>query len=153
MMKGSASLNQYLVCSADEPIGRSFGYLVEAATETDALHTYLRQVYAKEEVFRESVLDRAVNMSFAERFYLATPQENYRFNETALTSVTDEVVATRVRQFFADQPEFGEAFLAYMADADTTRITDEIFEYIAVNSGDGAHVLELASIPKLEAGK
>jgi hypothetical protein len=68
--KQENSMKQFLACSSDESISRSFGYIVQAPTAGDGRSTYLRQVCAKEGVFRDSVQDRAMNMSFIERFSL-----------------------------------------------------------------------------------
>ena len=145
-------MKQFLVCSSDDAMSRSFGYVVEAETEVQARNTYLRQVYAKEQVFRDSVLDRAMNLSFLERFYIQTPQESYRFDETGLPSVTDEMVADRIRHFFAAKPEFGEAFLAYVGDGEISRVTDELFEFIAVNDDQGGvDVIDIATLPRLNS--
>ncbi|MBC8641567.1 hypothetical protein IAG25_32610 [Caballeronia sp. EK] len=144
-------MKQFLVCSSDQSISRSFGYIVEASTDNEAREVYLRQVYAKDEVFREAVLDRAINAAFADRFYVQTPQETYRYNETGLASVTDEVIADRVRQFFASKPDLGESYLAYLNDGDESRLNDDFFEFAAVH-GDfgGVDALEIAALPKLE---
>lgn len=143
---------KFLVCSSDEPISRSFGYIVDAQTADEARLIYLSRIYAKDSIFRDSVLDLSMNLTFVERFYLGTPQETYRFEQTGLASVPDGVVAERVREFFATKPSLGEEFLKFMGDGDKSRVTEEMFEFIATHDGDGGvEVLELDNMPTLSA--
>jgi hypothetical protein len=85
----------YLVCSSDTAVTKSDYRIVAADSPSAALEVFNRRIVAYDRVFRNSVLDLAMNMSFVERFYLATPQENYHFNETASASVNDVTVKAR----------------------------------------------------------
>ena len=69
------SMKQYLVASSDESV--TAVPLMQAAAESPeaVLLLYRRRVLAKDSIFRRSVLDRGVNDSFAERFYLSSNQE------------------------------------------------------------------------------
>jgi hypothetical protein len=140
----------YLVCSSDTAVSKSDYRIVAADSPSAALEVFNRRIVAYDRVFRNAVLDLAMNMSFVERFYLATPQENYHFNETASASVNDVTVKARVREFFSENPEYGEAFIAYMDDDDPRHITDEIFEFIAVrDDGGGFEAIDLGAVTRL----
>lgn len=147
-------MKRYLICSPDESVTNWPPRSVFAATADDALNKYLRAVYAKDKVFRESVLDLAVNMSFVEQFYLATGAEQSRFGTTGTIGTEAEIIGSRVKAFFAVKPELGDVFLRYMDTEDQTLITEELFEYIAV-SDEGTRnsfvVLDVEEIPVVAA--
>jgi hypothetical protein len=60
---------------------------VLADSEDDAIQKYLKVIYSKDDVFRESVLDLAINVSFVEQFYLSSEHEKKRFCETGTTGL------------------------------------------------------------------
>lgn len=144
-------MTQYLVCSSDEPISRSLGYIVEAPGPEEARRAYLRLIHSRDKQFREFVLDRATLLSFTEQFFISTPEEKEHFFETGRIAADRAVVAERIRAFFAEKPECGDAFVAYFERGDLAQMTDEVFEFIAVQDGDGIDVFEVASIPRLLA--
>ncbi len=147
-------MKRYLICSADESVADFHPRAVLAQNEKEAARKYLRGVYSKDETFRESVLDLAVNMTFVERFYLASSQEQDRFNKTGTTGTEEEIIKARVSAFFAARPDLGERFVRYMETEDQTLVDDEIFEYIAVNekaSNHGFVVLDPDEVPVVAA--
>ena len=129
----------FLICSRDDSVAAWPPKGVHANTATEAMATYLRAVYAKDDLFRETVLDLGVNMSFVERFYLSSEQESVRFNETAKTGTEPEIVRSRVRQFFGKRPDIGDRFLRYMDTHDRNLIDDELLEFIAENESEEQH--------------
>ena len=140
-------MNRYLLASADESIRFFEPCIVLALSEQGALHTYLRKVYSKDNTFRESVLDLAVNMTFVERFYLSTDQENYHFNEAKTVVSTAQQVEDRVKVFFETQPILCDRFLRYMKTSDVSLIDDEMYEFIAVSEkSHGFCVINLDSL-------
>ena len=147
-------MKRYLICSSDESVADFRPRAVLALNEKEAARKYLRGVYSKDETFRESVLDLAANMTFVERFYLASSQEQDRFNKTGTTGTEEEIIKARVSAFFAARPDLGERFVRYMETEDHTLVDDEIFEYIAVNekaSNHGFVVLDPDEVPVVAA--
>lgn len=131
-------MKRFLLCSTDEPVVRWQPVAVAAETQDRAIEKYLRAVYSKDDVFRASVLDLAVNMTFVEQFYLASKHEHERFNCTGSVGIEPEIVYSRVRGFFADRPDLGECFVTYMETMDQSLIDDEMFEFIAVKEGQSS---------------
>ena len=127
-------LKKYLVCDCDESAVDFAPSIVHAASPAEALDQYVRKVYAKDEIFREDVLERKYNMCFLERFFISTPEENELFDKTGTVNTAMELVFSRVREFFAAKPEFGNLFVRYMETADESLIDDDIFEFIAVTT-------------------
>lgn len=141
-------MKRYLICSVDQPVSAWPPQAVLAKTPDEALQTYLRVVYSKDDAFRESVLDLSVNLSFVEQFYLASGQELDRFHSTGVAGTESEIVRSRIRSFFQARPEMGEAFIRYMETEDRSLISDDIFGYIAVHAWDnGFTVLDPDSAP------
>lgn len=128
-----SNMKRYLICSADESVVNFPPQAVFAGNEEEAVRRYLRVVYSKDEIFRETVLDLAVNMTFVERFYLASSHEKDRFDKTGTTGTEEEIIKARIKGFFASRPDLGEKFLRYMETKDRGLVDDEMFEYIAVN--------------------
>jgi len=126
-------MKRYLICSSDESVMSWNPQAVLADSEDDAIQKYLKAIYSKDDVFRESVLDLAINVSFVEQFYLSSEHEKKRFYETGTAGTEQEVVTSRIRAFFAKRPELGEKFLQYMETEDKSLIGDDVFEYIALN--------------------
>lgn len=142
-------MKRYLICSVDQSVADFHPQAVFAGNAEEALHKYLRAVYSKDESFRNSVLDLAVNMTFVERFYLASNCEEERFNQTGTTGTEQEIIKARVKAFFAARPDLGEKFVRYMETEDRTLVDDEVFAYIAVNEESGSHgfvVLDLDAV-------
>jgi hypothetical protein len=130
---------EFIVVSEDEP-----------ATEdgSEAIDKFLRQIYSKDDVFREGVLDRCVNISFAERFFLVTDKENKDFEDGCLKPDLT-VVGERIRAYFSAEPEVGEKYFAYLQSGDENILTDEVFEGIAASDPTGIAALEMAALSRI----
>lgn len=144
-------MKRYLICSTDESVTRWAPQAVLAETAEQAVTLYLKAVYSKDETFRDSVLDLTVNMTFVERFYLASEHEKARFHTNGGTGTESEIIKARVRAFFAGRPELGETFVRYMETEDRSLINDDMFEYIVMNETDdhGFVALDPDSVPLL----
>ena len=134
-------MKRYLICSRDLSVAKWAPEAVLANSEEEALQKYLKSVYSKDDLFRESVLDLAVNAGFVEQFYLSSEHEKRRFNKTGTVGTEDEVVKSRIKAFFAPRPELGERFIQYMETEDASVISDDVFEYIALKETDFQHGL------------
>lgn len=143
-------MKPYLICSKDESVTSWPPYKVMASTAEEAISSYLKVVISKAEVFRESVLDLTVNMSFVERFYIASRAEQARFHKTGTVGTEEEIVKSRVNTFFAARPDLGERYSRYMDTEDQSLICEEMFQFIAVydkGNRDEFVALDLDLIP------
>ncbi|GAB3644992.1 hypothetical protein [Ramlibacter alkalitolerans] len=147
-------MQDYLVVSTDEPARPEETYVVRASSPEEALTKYIKQVYLPSDFFREWVRELAVNMGFAERFYLASEQELERFTGTGEYGTEPELVRSRVAAFFKERPDLGAAYLEYMDTEDESVLSDELFEFIALHRDPltelGLRAIALASLPVLE---
>jgi len=143
-------MKRYLICSKDESVEYWTPQAILANSASEALSRYLSMVYSKDKVFRDSVLDLCVNMTFVERFYLSSDQEIRKFEKTGRTGTESEIVKSRVRAYFVARPEFGEIMLRYMNTGDKSLITDEIFEFIAINESKDHHGFTVIDPDELE---
>lgn len=134
-------MKRYLICSRDESVAKWSPQAVIADSEEEALQKYLKAVYSRDKLFRESVLDLAVNSGFVEQFYLSSEHEKRRFDKTGTVGTEEEVVKSRVKAFFASRPQLGERFLQYMETEDAAVVGDDIFEYIALSETASQHGL------------
>lgn len=114
-------------------------YIVQAPSIEDAYRIFGAQVFAKDSMFREEVRDTAVNLSFAERFFLATDQEQERFNSTGTFGTEPELVESRIKRYFEDRPDLGLAYSRYLETEDETLITEELFAFIGSKSDTNEH--------------
>lgn len=143
-------MKKYLICSTDESAMRQKPQWVIAESGPEAMQKYLRLVYSKDEMFREWVLEIAVNMTFIERFYLFSPQVTQRFRETGVCVPEEQIVQSRVKSFFAERPELGEHFLQFMETEDHSLISDDIFEFIAISQTEKEHGFGVIDVDLLD---
>lgn len=132
-------MKKFLLASRDESVAYSQPCIVHAENSDEALQKYLRLVRAKSDHLREWVLELTVNMSFAEQFYLESPQEHERFNKTAVAGTEIEIIKSRVRKFFSERPPIGERYIQYMETGNETLVDAEMLEFIAVRETVSEH--------------
>ena len=125
-------MKKYLVQGADNFDIASFRFVM-AATAEEALEKYMREVESRDNVFREHVIDLAVNMTFVEQFHLSSNQEQARFDQENTVGTEDLILKSRVRQFFSDEPAIGERFIKYMETEDQRYLDDAVFAFIATH--------------------
>jgi len=133
------TMKKFLICSCEESVVDYPPSLVSAKTSSEALLKFLRKVYSKDEIFRRSVLDLAVNMTFIERFYFESKHERQRFDEKNRVAAEEEIVKSRVKGFFSSRPDLGQLFIRYIETADDSLISDDVFEYIATSESVERH--------------
>lgn len=145
-------MKKFLVVSADESCVRFPPVIVIAESDVAAYKHFQKAVSAKDSCFRESVLDLSCNMSFAERFYLATEFEQERLVKDHQIGTEPEIVKSRIKKYFAKRPDLGEKYLKYMDTEDASLITEDVFEFIAGNEEpeeSGIIALDMDSIPTI----
>ena len=142
-------MKRFLVVSADASCAHTAPRIVIAYSESVVLKYLQKNVVAKESCFRDSVLDLACNMSFAERFYLATDFERKRLERDHQVGTEPEIVRSRIKKYFEARPDIGEKYLRYMDTEDASLITEDVFEFIAENEASedlGFLILDLDAI-------
>ncbi len=145
---------RFLIVSADMPCKDAPPLIVVADDAVTALRYFQVKAMSKETIFRDSVLDLSYNMSFAERFYLATAFERERLERDHQVGTEPEIVKSRVKKFFAKRPDLGSKYLEYMETENTSLITEEVFEFIAESEEPeacGLVALDLDEIPIITA--
>jgi len=139
---------EFIVVWEDEPATEVAPVIVDASSAKEAVDKYLRQVYAKDDVFRDSVLSRHLNACFAERFFLVTEQEHSDFDpETYKPDM--KMVEERIRVYFKDTPLVGEKYFQYLESGDKDLLDEDAFETIAASDHSGIAALEMASILRI----
>ena len=144
-------MNKYLIRAVDVSIHEFSPTIVHADSADAALKHYLAAVYSKDKIFRDDVYDLAVNMSFAEKFHLASDQEQLRFNTSGTAGTEREIIISRVKRYFSSNPELGELYLRYMETEDKNLLGDKIFEFIALATTASEHGLvavDMGSFPE-----
>lgn len=146
-------MDEFVVMGKAGPLQGEEIYVVLAGSEEEALTKYVKKVIAFDDLHREFVRNLSMNVSFAEKFYLESDQEIEGFTRTGETDTEPEVVHSRVRRFFKDRPDLGGAYLKYMETEDSAFLSDELFEFIALQLAatdfDLVAIL-LRSLPVLE---
>lgn len=146
-------MKTFLVLNRDGPIRDAEPHLVMANSAQEAVTKFMGQVYARSDQHRENVLDVSINAGFPERFVLASPQEQDRFNSTGEYWIEPEVERSRVLAFFKERPDLGELYLKYLATEDEALVTEELLEFTALHLDPfevGYTALELETLPRLE---
>ena len=83
-------MGNYFVACLDAGVNGMEAAVVTAERKETAIQKYLEQVLAFSKFHREDVLDRSINMSFAERFFITSTQESQRFREDAKSGTERE---------------------------------------------------------------
>lgn len=115
----------FIVGGPDSELSQQDFVIIRAASQQDALNLYAQEIGFQDETFLESIYDKAVNMSFAEQFWLETEEEKRRFDSGGDVVATDKVFSERVRAFFRDHPEWGGVYLdAYFGGSPDESMSD-----------------------------
>jgi hypothetical protein len=140
---------KYLVASDDEPISAWEPVIVLADNKLDALERYLRVVYSKDPIFRQSVLDLSSNGSFLEKFFIVSPEGNEAFEKTGQLEYDLTTIKSRVMLFFSERPDLGDRFVSYMDTRDVSHMIQEVFEFISASDPTGLIALDMEEIRHL----
>lgn len=139
---------EFIVVSEDDSAIHVAPVIVSAEDSDEAIDKYLRKVYAKDEVFRDSVLDRCINMSFGERFFIVTEKEKRDF-ERGTYKANLKAVEERIRAYFKDDPSVGEKYFAYLRSGDEKFMDEEVFATLAASDTSGVAALEMAQLQRI----
>ncbi|MBK6616150.1 hypothetical protein [Ottowia sp.] len=131
----------YFVACFDAGVNSMEAAVIAASSEAEAIAKYLTHVLAFSAFHREDVLDRSINLSFAERFFITSTQEKTRFREEAKSGTEKEIVISRMRAFFADSPILGDRYVAYFDSGNEELINDEVLVFIAQKKPQEEHGL------------
>ena len=87
--------------------------IVDTTDENEAIRKYVKKYTISKEIFLDHVYGRAVNASFAEMFWMATDEEQEAWNDNMELLIEDAEFQRRVREFFADKPDFADSYLQH----------------------------------------
>ena len=127
--------------------------LVEAPDAQAALEKYARQVGIREDYFLDHLHENAANMSYAERFWLATDEEKSALDEKQEIITTDLEFENRVRAFFPNS-EWADLYIqSQLREDEDDRVVfpDDMLLWIWLRPdwGGNSCVLPLDRIPRL----
>jgi hypothetical protein len=71
---------KYLVCFSESPFEEQEFKIVNASSKSEAIDKFIKVFAVTDDDFLEHVYDRAVNASFAERFWMQTQLDFIHFN-------------------------------------------------------------------------
>jgi hypothetical protein len=117
--------NQFIVGQSETTFADREFAIVEASSLSEAVQKYVEQVAVKEELWLRNVYDRAINMSFAETFWLQGGEVGH-FMETGRVEIDGDEFNRRVRQFFGEHQDFARLYLDFYWNVDEMPIEEFI---------------------------
>lgn len=115
----------FIVGGTDSELSQLDFVIIRANSKQDALNVYAHEIGIQGKTYQEFIYEKAVNMSFAEQFWLETEEEKRGFDSGGDVLASDEVFSERVRAFFRDHPEWGEIYLhAYFGGSQDEPMSD-----------------------------
>jgi hypothetical protein len=117
--------NQFIVGQSETTFADREFAIVEASSLSEAIQKYVEQVAVKEELWLRNVYDRAINMSFAETFWLQEGEVGH-FMETGRVEIDGDEFNRRVRQFFGEHQDFARLYLDFYWNVDEMPIEEFI---------------------------
>lgn len=148
--------HKYLVGMKNREFEERDFKIVSAQSEEDAIVKFLHNRLEDEPHFKEYLYDKSVNMSFAERFWLQSREEQERFsrNEGQL-SINEDDFEKRARQFFAERTDFANLYLNFYYSDDEVppaggEFPTEMLVYIWLKNGnENILVIPIEDIPEI----
>lgn len=102
-------MRKYLISPKEDECRFKNLFIVNAENKNQALDIFADFYALKDEHFVESIHDKCVNMSFAEKFW----ELDEDFCRTGKSSITDEKFKENVMNWFSEKPEFGQLFIEH----------------------------------------
>lgn len=125
--------------------------IVVATTEEEALRKVAAKQIKIESNFLEYVSDRAVNMSFAEAFFLQGIEEHTNFCENGDITTDKAEFIKRVRFYFGCKKELAEEFINYFysdEEEDASSFSDELLIEIWLRDWQNYKIFDMDNIIK-----
>jgi len=110
--------------------------LIEAESETEALMSYRRCVFPSDPEFLDSLADKSVNMSFIERFWIFTPEEQKIFVTSGKLITTETQFKNRLYDAFGERQELASQYIQYLLDgreSDVNALPPGLAEFAVAN--------------------
>jgi hypothetical protein len=89
-------------------------FIVKGETPKDALYNAAKILYRTDEMFIEHMSMRAINMSFAEQFWLQSDEEENTFSETGKVMIDENEFIKRAEQHFGCHTQACSEYLSYL---------------------------------------
>lgn len=109
-------------------------FIVKAKAKGEAVNIFCEYYVLKDKSFRDNIYERTVNMSFAEKFWIQTKEEERRFNDNGEIIVTKENFIERVKEYFGEKKEWAEIYIDYFFNYKIKRkdnpFSDEMIKFM-----------------------
>jgi len=103
--------------------------IVEACSLEKAKDKFCENFYKNDELFKEDIYLKSINMSFFEKFWIGKEKKSGEYG-----TVEENVFEKRVRKYFKDFPSYAENLLNYWISKDFNQdnfnFPDEMLLYI-----------------------
>lgn len=134
-------------------------FVIITAPDAESAETeYLQKVAIHDDIFFAHVYERIVNASFAEHFWLQTPEEKAQFAADGAILASAEDFNTRVRKFFGEHQDFAQKYLDFYWDESEVAppldlFPDDMLLYMLVGYPDwiNLEVIPLSEIEEIGA--
>jgi hypothetical protein len=134
-------MSKYLVGFSDSEFQEQDSKMIDASSENEAIHKFIKVFAIAEDIFVEYVYSKSINCSIAEQFWLQTKDENTLYNKSGQIVIDDEEFKKRVRAFFGRNHDYADLYIDYYFSAEdrpkTGRFPEEMLIYMWVNSNFG----------------
>jgi hypothetical protein len=110
--------------------------IVTAENKKDAINKYTKCSLVINDSFRDYFLSRCINVSFAEKFWLKTKEDQLFFQETATAKIDEEEFKKRVMEYFIDDPLLGYEYLDYYFDLEKEEVSRELAHFMWLTEFD-----------------
>lgn len=140
-------MNKYLFLDFNDRLEKIL--IVESSSKREALYKIAMKLIKEDLVFKEYVLDRSINMSFAEMFCLQTKEEISLFNDTGEYIFDPHEFKKRVKKYFKFNPIFSEEYINYYFSDDSS-LSDEILIEIWLRDWNSATLICLNDIERIK---
>ena len=134
-------MSKYLVGFSDSEFQEQDSKMIDASSENEAIHKFIKVFAIAEDIFVEYVYSKSINCSIAEQFWLQTKDENTLYNKSGQIVIDDEEFKKRVKAFFGRNHDYADLYIDYYFSAEdrpkTGRFPEEMLIYMWVNSNFG----------------
>lgn len=135
-------MKKYLFSQEDSPACVPF--IVQGTSKEDALFKVGKKLFKKDGLFIGHILDRCVNLSYAEKFYLQAEEEINHFGETGEILVDKNQFIDRVKTHFKEVPHLADEYINYyFSESENLSLSDEFLIHEWVFSWQDYQIIDM----------
>lgn len=135
VVKNIIQQKTFIIAEKDNVQSEDDIFIIRANTPDDAIIQYAHEYYSKNEYFKESIEDRAINMTFWEKFFLSI----FTYESSGITTnLNDHEIDMKfkenIKKYVEGNKKYSEALINFFYDRDKTyeELPLELIEYIAL---------------------